>query len=176
MKNKIAVFLATWFYSGCIPFVLPGGVRGTHGAVYASLSVIPLCYGIMLLPDKAIIPVYLIATLMIFLIGLWAVPRAEAVLGLKMDWTGKFKMRDQNQIVIDEVFGMLVSCFPLVLLESQSLFQNFILAFLIFRFLDTIKPFPVNLFDRIKSAEGVMLDDFMAGLYTVIALLLILVF
>ena len=38
-------------------------------------------------------------------------------------------------------------------------------GFLLFRFFDILKPFPVSFFDRIKNGWGIMLDDIAAGLY-----------
>jgi len=174
MKDKIAVLIATWFYSGLIPVVLPGGIRGTYGAIYASLLTFPLFYIAIILADAGIAFVYWIIALLIFIIGLWSVPRAESALGPMIDWKGKTKTHDQNQIVIDEVFGMLISCYPLILFRPESLFWGFMLAFFFFRVFDTIKIPPINIFDDMKSSAGVMLDDFMAGIYAASMVLLIL--
>ncbi len=174
MKEKIAVFIATWFYSGFISSILPGGVPGAYGGFYASLLAIPLCYIAVLVTDIGTALAYWVIVLLIFILGLWSIPRAEAALGPMMDWKGGIKTHDQNQIVIDEVFGMLISCCPLVLFRPQSLFLGFVLALLLFRFFDTVKIPPINLLDRIKNAAGVMLDDFMAGVYAALALLLLL--
>jgi phosphatidylglycerophosphatase A len=174
MKDKIAVFIATWFYSGFISFVLPGGVPGTYGGFYASLLTIPLCYIAVLVTDIGTALAYWVIVLLIFILGLWSIPRAEAVLGPMMDWRGGIKTHDQNQIAIDEAFGMFISCCPLVLFRSQSLLLGIVLAFFLFRFFDTVKIPPINLLDRIENAAGVMLDDFMAGIYAALVLLLLL--
>lgn len=170
MKDKIAVLIATWFHSGSISFILPGGVPGTCGGTYASLFAIPLCYAAMLFADIGTIFSYWAIVLLIFVLGLWSVPRAEISLGPMMDWKGKIRSCDQNQIGIDEVFGMLIACYPLVLFRPESFFWGFLSAFLLFRLFDVVKVPPTNLFDRMKSAAGVMLDDFMAGVYAALAL------
>jgi len=43
-------------------------------------------------------------------------------------------------------------------------------AFLIFRFFDIVKPFPARRFERIGGGLGIMLDDGIAGAYTVLIL------
>ena len=82
MKNKIAVFLATWFYSGLLPSFIPGAMAGT----YASLFTVPLCYFSLFLTEVFNILAYLTIVLVVFLLGLWSIPRAEAVLGPRMNW------------------------------------------------------------------------------------------
>ena len=170
MKDKIALFLATWFYSGLLPSFIPGAMAG----IYASLLSIPLCCFALFLAEVFNIFVYLAVALAVLLLGLWSIPRAEAVLGPRIDWRGEIKKHDQNQIVIDEVLGMLVSCFPVALFGPQSLFRAFALAFLLFRFFDTAKIPPINLFDRMENAAGVMLDDLLAGIYAALFLSLLI--
>lgn len=167
MKNKTAVFIATWFYSGFLP-VMPG----TH----ASLLALPLCYFALVFAEKTTMLAYPGIILLVFLLGLWSVPRAEIILGPRSDWQGKIKRRDQNQIVIDEVFGTLASCCPLLFLKTQSLFWGIVTAFFLFRFFDIVKIPPINIFDRMESAIGVMLDDFMAGTYAALLLLVLMIF
>jgi len=170
MKNKIAIFIATWFYSGLIPFIIPGAMAGT----YASLFTLPLCYFLLFLADSTTAFAYWGVVFLVFILGLWSIPKAEAVLGPRLDWQGKIKRHDQNQIVIDEAFGMLLSCFPFILLKPQSLFLGFILAFFLFRFFDAVKVPPISFFDRMENAAGVMLDDLVAAIYTALVLLLLL--
>ena len=170
MKNKIAVFIATWFYSGLIPFVMPGGMSGT----YASLITLPFCYLALSIAETRTPFAYFAILLAIFLLGLLSVPRAEVALGPRIDWRGKIKKHDQNQIVIDEAFGMMVSCCPFILFKPQSILCGLILALFLFRLFDIVKPPPVYFFDRMKNAAGVMLDDFMAGIYAALVLFLLL--
>ncbi len=77
--------------------------------------------------------------------------------------------QDPKQVVIDEIAGY-VSCFLLV----EPTLKTYILAFLLFRLIDIVKPFPINLFERFQGAFGVMLDDLAAGLLTSFILFLLL--
>ncbi len=106
---------------------------------------------------------------MVFAQGMLVVPNAEEELGPMTDWKGKTKTRDQNQIVIDEVLGMLVSCIPILFVEEYSIL-HFALAFVFFRFFDIVKVPPTRFFDRMKNAFGVMMDDVVAGIYAAAAL------
>ena len=89
------------------------------------------------------------------LVGIWAGGRIERLLGLK----------DPGVIVIDEVAGMMLSVLalprtPLILLA----------AFLCFRVLDIVKPFPARQSQVLRGGLGVMMDDLIAGAYTLVLL------
>ncbi len=76
---------------------------------------------------------------------------------------------DPEEVILDEVVGFL-TCFVLVELSPKTALASFIL----FRVLDILKPFPINLFERFPGAFGVMLDDVAAGLMTSLLLFLLL--
>ncbi len=76
---------------------------------------------------------------------------------------------DPEEVILDEVVGFL-TCFVLVELSPRTAVASFIL----FRVLDILKPFPINLFERFPGAFGVMLDDVAAGLMTSLLLFLLL--
>ena len=81
----------------------------------------------------------------------------------------KLKNKDPKFIVVDEHIGQAIS---LILCEQE--FFEYLIAFAIFRFFDIVKPFPINFVDKkIKSALGVILDDILAGFYTIIFCILI---
>ena len=84
--------------------------------------------------------------------------------------TGKdFKKTDHGAIVIDEVLGFLVT-----LLFVPFSWFNLILGFLLFRFFDITKPFPIRQIDaKLKGGFGVMLDDLLAGIFAGLWLYLI---
>jgi phosphatidylglycerophosphatase A len=76
---------------------------------------------------------------------------------------------DPSFVVIDEVVGMWVSLFlipPTVLTCA--------VAFLGFRFLDIVKPFPARQAERLPRGWGIMTDDLVAGIYTNLAVRLLL--
>ena len=75
--------------------------------------------------------------------------------------TDKNKKKDPQFIISDEHLGQAIS-----LLFCEQKILDYLLAFLIFRFLDIKKPFPINYFDKINSPAGVLLDDIMAGIIT----------
>ena len=86
-------------------------------------------------------------------VGIWAGARVERVLGTK----------DPGLIVIDEVAGMLLA----VLLLPRTI-PVLITAFLLFRLFDIWKPFPAHESQALAGGLGVMVDDLIAGLYTLI--------
>ena len=50
-----------------------------------------------------------------------------------------------------------------------------IVSFFLFRFFDIVKPYPINIIDKnIKNGFGVMLDDVVAGIYSSIILLIVI--
>ena len=95
-----------------------------------------------------------------------------------------FKKKDPKEIVIDEFVGQ---CIPLVafLFRPESLSHlggqtnNYILiyillSFILFRFFDILKPYPINIVDKkMRNGVGVMLDDIMAGIYSTIVIYII---
>ena len=100
-------------------------------------------------------PLRIAVTLVVVtVIGIWAGGRVERVLGRK----------DPGVIVIDEVAGMLLS---VILLQPRSL-AVLITAFLLFRLFDIWKPFPARESQALTGGMGVMVDDLIAGLYTLV--------
>ena len=95
------------------------------------------------------------------------------------DSESEFVNKDPRQIVIDEVLGQSM---PLILLlylnqTNQLSIQieiYYITSFFIFRFFDIVKPFPVSYFDKnFKNYFGIIMDDIMAGFYTMFVIFLI---
>jgi len=178
LTEKLAVFIATWGYSGFIPPIFFKGMAGTYGSFFS----LPLVVGVLYLSKKTaglggpvwFSNVYVLSMIYVYVLGVLTVSLTEKVIGPRKDWHGKEKVRDQNQIVIDEVFGMLVTCYPIMLM-SVDLFSPpgallIFLGFVFFRFFDIVKVYPTKIFDRQHSAFGVMMDDWMAGIYASILL------
>ena len=89
--------------------------------------------------------------------------------------------KDPKEIVIDEFIGQSI---PIYLYEishgtskgSQEAILFYIYIFVLFRFFDIKKPFPVNFFDKkFKNSFGVILDDVVAGLYVVLTLIIFMI-
>ena len=80
-----------------------------------------------------------------------------------------FKNIDDKSIVIDEIVGYL---FFMIFFQFTT--YNIIMGFLLFRFFDIVKPFPIYIIDKkLKNSFGVMLDDVIAGLFSGIILYLL---
>ena len=81
---------------------------------------------------------------------------------------------DSQHIVIDELLGVFFVFLFYDLIKIYNDFITCILIFVIFRIFDISKIFPASYFDRkVKNGYGVMLDDIIAGLYTVLTLIVI---
>tara|TARA_B100000427_G_C15324131_1_gene513878 strand:+ start:289 stop:792 length:504 start_codon:yes stop_codon:yes gene_type:complete len=87
------------------------------------------------------------------------------------------KNKDPREIVIDEFIGQSI---PIYLYEishgteksSNEAIIFYGICFVLFRFFDIIKPFPVSFFDRnYKNSFGVIMDDVCAGIYVVLSLI-----
>ena len=118
--------------------------------------------------DKNII---LLILLFIFLLSIIAIKT----------YTKNFINKDPQEIVIDEFIGQSI---PLYLYEishdrDKDEFEAiifYIIIFVLFRFFDIIKPYPINIIDtKFKNTYGILLDDILAGLYTVITLILFMI-
>lgn len=78
-----------------------------------------------------------------------------------------FGEKDSQKIVIDEIAGFLLATF-----QVPPTYKTLALAFLLFRFFDIMKVFPAALLERREN--GVLLDDLVAGLYTLLILRVVL--
>ena len=89
----------------------------------------------------------------------------------------KFKEEDPKEIVIDEFIGMSIPSIIFLYSPGEIKFIHWLIAFLLFRFFDIFKPFPINLIDKkVKNGLGVVLDDVVAGIYTITILAAIFFF
>ena len=88
--------------------------------------------------------------------------------------TKNSKNKDPGEIIIDEFLGQSI---PIYLYEishgttkeSNEAILYYTLFFILFRYFDIMKPFPVNYFDKnFKNSFGVIMDDICAGLYVVL--------
>ena len=146
--RKPYVWLATWF--GC-------GLVSRAPGTWGSLGALPVGVFLMIWGG---VPALLIGIAVVTGVGLWASKKFDTAIGA----------HDSKMIVIDEVAGMwiaLIPAFPGGQLNPLLL----ILAFLLFRFFDILKPWPVSWFDKkVKGPVGVMGDDIVAGLYAALCL------
>ena len=146
-KNKFFISLATVFGVGRIP-----KAPGTWG----SLVTLPLAF--LLLKLGPII--YMISTLILIILSIFAADQYE----------NQSATHDSKEIVIDEVVGMLVTMTWLPIT-----WQSFVASFVLFRFFDILKPFPISYFDRkVPGGFGVVVDDLVAGMIANVILQVIL--
>ena len=115
--------------------------------------------------------IILIALLLIFVYSFYAVSEY-----IKIN-----ENKDPKEVVIDEFIGQSI---PIYLYEishgsmknSQEVILFYLYIFILFRYFDIKKPFPVNYFDKkFKNSFGVILDDVVAGLYVVLTLIIFMI-
>lgn len=132
-------FLSSFGYIGFLP-VLPG-TFGTAGGVMI---------GVLLKRAGDIF--FFLATVFLIIFTL-------ILSHLVIKTTGQI---DPPWFVMDEVVGFLVS-----ILFIKVTVTGIAIAFIIFRFIDILKFFPINLInDKMKNGTGMVLDDILAGIYT----------
>jgi len=135
-----AVLLATWFGAGYLP-----KAPGTWG----SIGALPFAW---LIASYAGSLGLIIATIAIFIVGIWAAN----------DYMGLAGGDDPGPVVIDEVAGMW-----LTLAFVPPDVTLYIIGFVLFRIADIFKPWPAGWADRtIKGGLGVMVDDVLAAVYS----------
>ena len=138
LLRRIGVFIATCAYVGYAP-VAPG----TFGSAIG-LAV----FYVVRHQRSTTVEVAVIVALAA--VGLWSATEAEH----------HFGGIDPGPVVIDEVIGMLVTLAFIPVNMAGA-----IVAFLIFRFLDVVKPWPARRLEQLPGGFGVVLDDMMAGVY-----------
>lgn len=132
-----ANFLAMGFGTGLVRYA-PGTV--------GSLLALP----IFVVMPKSNPLFYVGIVILLFLVGVWCCAHSASLLGV----------HDHPAIVYDEIVGMLLTLFLVPLSPAWLL-----LAFLLFRFFDIVKPWPIGWVDkRVDGGMGIMLDDILAGL------------
>jgi phosphatidylglycerophosphatase A len=93
----------------------------------------------------------------IALIGIWAASRTEKLSAKK----------DPGKVVIDEVVGQFIALIPVPFVLGAA-WWTAILAFILFRFFDIVKPYPAGKLESLESGLGIMADDVVAGVYAAI--------
>ncbi|MBI2816119.1 MAG: phosphatidylglycerophosphatase A [Acidobacteria bacterium] len=83
-----------------------------------------------------------------------------------------FSVQDPQEIVLDEVVGQLITMLPLPLIAERpgSYWLAIAVSFVLFRAMDTAKPYPVWKLERLPGAWGVVCDDIGAGVAAALVL------
>ncbi len=147
------LWLAFGFGSGLAP-----KAPGTFG----TLPGVALAWLIGMLAASLAVPAGYLTAAVVFLltpIGVFLCGRASEKLGV----------HDHGGIVFDEIVGVLI---PFILIPVTPL--NLLWGFLAFRVFDVLKPWPINWLDRhVSGGLGIMVDDLLAGVFALAALLIL---
>lgn len=103
----------------------------------------------------------LVAVVVISWVGTWAASRTEKLSGRK----------DPSKVVVDEVAGQFIALIPVPFMVSPA-WWAMILAFILFRFFDIVKPYPARKLESLPGGMGIMADDLIAGVYAGLGVML----
>ena len=146
MRLKISEWIATCFKVGYLPLA-----PGTWGSVFAIL----LWWVLLKDLNTYIFGVVIIIFLLIGIV----------VSNIIIDQSGD---HDPSHIIIDELVGQWLALFLI-----PDGFFNIAISFILFRFFDIIKPWPIRLIEKFPKGLGVMSDDLTAGLITLVLIQII---
>jgi phosphatidylglycerophosphatase A len=148
--------LVTMFGLGKIKFM-----PGTIGSLVTTVFLFYLFHSLNISSN-----IILIGLIIIFIYSFYAVSTHTEV----------SKNKDPGEINVDEFLGQSI---PIYLYEishgttkeSNEAIVYYALCFILFRYFDIMKPFPVNFFDKnFKNSFGIIMDDICAGLYVVLTI------
>ena len=153
--NKVISIFNTLFGIGYSP-IAPGTIGSIFSIVFLYFLIKFVSYSFLVI---------------IFLIILFT------SLKLIEKYSNLLKSHDSSTIVIDEFLGIFLIILFYDYLKFSNDFIMFLLILILFRFFDILKIFPINWVDKnIKNSFGVVLDDLLAGVYSIIVLYSINVF
>ena len=156
MINFTNIFVSI-FYIGYIRYA-----PGTWGSL-ASLGIIFFLFNIIIISFSILI------ILFVFLFFL-----SNYLINYFSSITNSY---DSKHIVIDEFLGMFVIFLFYDVIFIYNDYITCLLIFVCFRTFDVFKIFPANYFDKqLHSGYGVILDDIIAGMYTILTIIIINVF
>ena len=150
-RRGAGVWIASCAGIGYLP------IPGTFGAVVgvgivAGLARLPLARPWLSL-------VVVLAAAAVFALGVWSAGEAERYFG----------RTDPGPIVIDEVVGQMIT----LAARPDAPWKWLLAGFVIFRIYDVIKPSPARRAEHLPGGWGVMTDDVIAGLYSLVTLALL---
>jgi len=142
--NFFEKFIGSGFYTGYSPYV-----SGTVGSLAALI--------IYLIPGFEQLFIIIPAIIIFMTYGIYIGNKFEVEYG-----------KDPGQCTVDEVVGMWIS-----LVAIPKSIGIIVSAFILWRILDIIKPPPARNFERLKGGLGIMIDDVISGIYTLIIMHLV---
>ena len=146
--NKVCKFFGTFCYLGLIP--IAPGTFGTLGAAILAIALWKMNLGGL----TTWVSCLFIACALTVWSGNWA--------------EKEYEKKDPQIIVMDEAAGFFLS-----ILAFKPSYPTFICGFVLFRFFDILKPFPVKKFEALPGGWGILCDDLMAGVYAFIVTVII---
>ena len=161
MNKKFNTLFVTMFGLGKVP-----KIPGTFGS-FVTIILLYFFFHILNLPSNVI----LIILIVIFIFSFSAV-----AYHIKDN-----ENKDPKEIVIDEFVGQSIPIYLYEISHGTEKSDNealifYIIFFILFRFFDIVKPFPVSFFDKnFKNSFGVIMDDVCAGFYVVLSLICFMV-
>lgn len=141
IREKLVLLSASGAGAGYFP-LFPGTI-GTLVAIPFSLGLNHLANLSLALSGVTLVAVVLCA--------IWLASKASEIL----------RQKDPGVIVIDEIAGFLLANFA-----APNRLSVLLTSFILFRFFDIAKIFPVARLERLPGGAGIVLDDIMAGVYT----------
>ena len=149
-----------------LTFCMIGKIKYAPGTIASLIT----CLLFLLSINTFNITVIFLITIIIFCYSIVAIK----------NYLHEFKTDDPQEIVIDEVVGQLLSLLAIPIYEtlySLPTIYYCISVFLLFRLFDIWKPYPINYIDNnVKGSLGIMLDDILASIYTIISTCIIFFF
>ena len=161
MTKTLNTLFVTMFGLGKIP-----KIPGTFGSL-ATIIILYFLFHILNLSSNLI----LISLIIIFIFSFLAIAT----------YIKDNENKDPKEVIIDEFIGQSI---PIYLYEishgteksADEAIIFYSVCFILFRFFDIVKPFPVSYFDKnFKNSFGVIMDDVCAGLYVVLFLIFFMV-
>ena len=143
--NSFEKFIGSGFYTGYSPLI-----SGTVGSLAALI--------IYLIPGFEQLFIIIPATMIFMVYGIYLGNKFEAEYG-----------KDPAQCTVDEIVGMWIS-----LVALPKTVGIVAAAFFLWRILDIIKLPPARNLERLKGGLGIMIDDVVSGIYTLIIMHLVL--
>ena len=149
-------FLVTMFGLGKIKFM-----PGTFGSLATTIFLFYLFHTL-----KVSSNIILVGLIVIFVYSFYAV-------STHIEGSAN---KDPGEIIIDEFLGQSIPIYLYEISHGTTKENNeaivyYALFFILFRYFDIMKPFPVNFFDKnFKNSFGVIMDDICAGFYVVLTL------
>jgi phosphatidylglycerophosphatase A len=148
--DRVAYAIATGFGAGFAP--LAPGTFGAIEAVAIFSAIIAVAGNQLRIAPQLSLLLFLLLNAALFVAGVWASSRACRICDVE----------DPSQVVIDEVSGQLIALTPLLLFPSVT---GVVFAFVLFRFFDIVKPYPIGKLEQLPGGMGVMADDALSGVF-----------